>query len=118
MGEEREPRDVHNPRVVDLIERNAERNEVVLTMLEQRRWGSDPEQLRELEAKFNAYLSYVQGGQLVQQYPQYEGLLVCFHLDCTESPRGEAKRMISSMMNFAEAEGVRLVVHVMQGAVS
>ncbi len=118
MGEEREPRGVHNPRVVDLIERNTERNEVVLTMLEQRRWGSDPEQLHELEAKFNAYLSYVQGGQLAQQYPQYEGLLVCFHLDCSESPRGDAEKMIRSMMNFAEAEGVRLVVRVMQGGAS
>ena len=114
MAEPREPRGVHNPRVVDLVSRDAERDEVVLTMLEERPWGSDPEQLRQLEAKFNAYLGYVQGGHLAQQYPQYEGLLVCFQLDCAESPRDEAERMIRAMINFAEAEGIRLVVRVIQ----
>ena len=114
MAEEREPRGVHNSRVVDLVAEDSERDEVVLTMLERRSWDSDPEQLRQLEAKFNAYLSYVQGGHLAQQYPQYEGRLVCFHLDCAERPRGDAEKMIRSMTNFAEAEGIRLVVRVIQ----
>jgi hypothetical protein len=114
VAEQREPRGVHNPRVVDLIAKDDERGEVVLTLLEERPWGSDPEQLRQLEAKFNAYLTYVQGGHLAQQYPQYEGLLVCFQLDCAEAPRDEAERMLRAMMNFAEAEGIRLVVRVIQ----
>lgn len=118
MAEEREPRGVHNPRVVDLIAHDPERDEVVLTLLEQRAWDSHPEQLRELEAKFNAYLTYVQGGHLAQQYPQYEGLLVCFQLDCAEPPRGEAEQMIRAMMNFAEGEGIRLLVRVIQPEVS
>ena len=116
MAEEREPRGVHNPRVVDLIAKDAERDEVVLTMIEERPWSGDPAQLRQLEDKFNAYLSYVQGGYLAQQYPQYEGLLVCFHLDCAEAPRGEAQQMLRAMTNFAEAEGIRLVVRVMSPA--
>lgn len=114
MVEQREQRGVHNPRVIDLIARDPERDEVVLSMIEERPWGGDPEQLRELEAKFNAYLSYVQGGHLAQQYPPYEGLLVCFQLDCAESPRGEVEGMIRAMMNFAEGEGIRLVVRVIQ----
>lgn len=118
MGDEREQRGVHNPRVVDLIAQDAERDEVVLTMIEERPWDGDPEQLQQLEAKFNAYLSYVQGGHLAQQYPQYQGLLVCFQLDCAESPRGDAERMIRAMLNFAEAEGIRLVVRVIQAGAS
>ena len=114
MAEQREERGVHNPRVVDLIAKDAERDEVVLTMIESRPWESDPQQLRQLEDKFNAYLSYVQGGYLAREYPQYEGLLVCFVLDCAEAPRGDAERMLRAMMNFAEGEGVRLVVRVMQ----
>lgn len=114
MADGTEPRGVFNPRVVDLIAQDAERGEVVLTMLEERPWESGPEQLRQLEDKFNAYLSYVQGGHLAQQYPQYEGLHVCFHLDCAEAPRGEAKRMLVAMQGFAESEGIRLVVRVIQ----
>ncbi len=109
----RESRGVHNPRVVDLIARDAERGEVVLTMLETRPWESDPEQLRQLEAKFNAYLSYVQGGHLAQQYPQYEGLLVCIQLDCAESPRGEAEKMLRTMIGFAESEGIRFIIQTL-----
>jgi hypothetical protein len=114
VTEEREPRGVHNPRVVDLIAKDAERDEVVLTMVEKRPWGSDPEQLRELEAKFNAYLAYVQGGHLARQYPQYEGLLVCIHLDCAEAPRCDVEKMLRAMMNFAEGEGIRMMVRVIQ----
>ena len=56
MEEQREARGVHNPKVVDLIRLDSERGEVVLLMLEQRPWGSTPDQLRQLEAKFNGYL--------------------------------------------------------------
>jgi hypothetical protein len=116
VADEPEARGVSNPRVVDLIARDDARGEVVLTMLEVRPWESDPDQLRQLEEKFNAYLAYVQGGHLAEQYPEYEGLLVCFHLDCSEAPRGEAQRMLRAMQNFAEAEGIRLVVRVIQPA--
>ncbi len=108
--EEREPRGVFNPHVVDLISHDRARGEVVLLMLEERPWGSDPEQLRQLEAKFNSYLEYVLGGHLVQQYPAYEGVDVCFRLDCATSPEGEAEAMLRAMQNFAESEGIRFVV--------
>jgi hypothetical protein len=114
VAEKLEPRGVHNPRVVDLVAQDSERDEVVLTMIEHRPWESDPEQLRQLETKFNAYLSYVQGGHLAQQYPQYEGRLVCFHLDCAERPRGDAEKIIRAMVNYAEADGIRLVIRVIQ----
>jgi hypothetical protein len=39
---------------------------------------------------------------------------VCFQLDCAEAPRGDAERMLRAMQNFAEAEGIRFVVRVIQ----
>lgn len=105
-----------NPRVVDLVSFDTDREEVVLLMLEERGWGSDPEQLRQLEAKFNAYLGFVLDGHLVQQYPHYEGKDVCFKLDCAEPPHGEAERMLRSMQNYASAEDIRFVVQVIQDA--
>jgi len=108
--EERQPRGVFNPHVVDLISYDGERDEVVLLMLEERPWDSDPEQLRQLEAKFNAYLSYVLDGHLAQQYPDYAGKDVCFRLHCAASPAGDAERMLRSMQNFAAGESIRFVV--------
>jgi len=109
-----EPRGVFNPRVVDLITEDVASDEVVLVMLEERRWGADPEQLRQLEAKFNAYLSYVLGGHLVQQYPQYADRGVRFQIDCVENPRSEDHAFLTAMSNFAAGEGIRLVVRVVQ----
>jgi len=114
MEEAREPRGVHNPKVVDLISLDRERGEVVLLMLEERVWGSAPEQLRQLEEKFNCYLSYVLDGFLVQQFPQYQGVPVCFRLDCAMSPGDEERRMLASMKSFAASHEIRFEVGVIQ----
>ena len=108
--EQKEPRGVFNPNVVDLVSYDAERDEVVLLMLEERAWDTDPEQLRQLEAKFNSYLSYVLDGHLSQQYPDYADKDVCFRLDCAAAPRGEAEKMLRAMQNFAAGEQIRFVV--------
>ncbi len=108
--EERQPRGVFNVHVVDLISYDRERDEVVLLMLEERAWEADPEQLRQLEAKFNSYLAYVLDGHLVQQYPDYAGKDVCFRLECAESPAGEAEHMLRGMQSFAAGENIRFLV--------
>ncbi len=109
---EQQPRGIHNPKVVDLITEDEATGEVVLVMLEERPWGSDPEQLRQLEAKFNAYLEYVLGGHLGVQYPDYAEKPVRFQLDCVENPRTEDSAFFTAMSNFAAGESIRLVVQV------
>lgn len=117
MQEElREPRGVHNPRVVDLVTEDPATGEIVLVMLEERPWGSDPEQLRQLEAKFNAYLEYVLGGHMAKQYPAYADRPVRFQLDCLENPRSEDRPFFNAMSNFAAGESIRLVVSVARRA--
>jgi hypothetical protein len=115
VEEEREARGVHNPKVVDLIRFDPERGEVVLLMLEQRPWGSTPEQLRQLEAKFNGYLSYALDGFLAAQFPQYSGRPVCIRLDCVMPPGDEERAMLSSMQGFATSVEIRFEVNVIQG---
>jgi len=114
--EMREPRGVHNPRVIDLVTPDAKSGEVVLVMLEERPWQSDPEQLRQLEAKFNSYLEYALGGHLAQQYPEYAERPVRFQLECAENPRPADGAFFTAMANFAAAESIRFVVLVKQSA--
>lgn len=116
--EKREERGVHNPRVVDLVTRDESTGEVVLVMLEERPWSGGADQLRELEAKFNAYLEYVLGGHLAGQYPDYAELPVRFQLDCAENPRPDDRPFFTAMTNFAAGEGIRLVVTVIQPGVA
>jgi len=111
--EEREPRGVHNPNVIDLISLDAEANQVVLLMLEQRPWGSVPDQLEQLDEKYNSYVSYVLDGHLVRQYPQYADKAVRIQLDCA-SPPGAAERVrFNAMRNFAVSERLAFEVNVM-----
>ena len=114
MEEQREPRGVHNPRVIDLITPDPSSGEVVLVMIEERPWQSDPEQLRQLEAKFNAYLEYALGGHLVKQYPEYVDRPVRFQLECIENPRPADSAFFTAMANFAAGENIRFVVAVRQ----
>ncbi|MEM7411230.1 MAG: DUF6572 domain-containing protein [Myxococcota bacterium] len=107
-----EARGVQNPRVVDLITEDAQSGEVLLVMLEARPWGSLPEQLRQLEAKFNSYLEYVLGGHMEKQYPQYAGRSICFRLECVENPRPADSAFFTAVANFAAGEEIRWVVAV------
>ena len=114
MQETREARGVHNPKVVDLIRLDPERDEVMLLMLEQRPWGSAPEQLRQLEEKFNGYLSYALDGFLAAQFPQYVAKPVCIRLDCFTPPSDEERPMLASMKSFAATHDIGFEVNVIQ----
>jgi hypothetical protein len=116
MEQQPEPRGVHNPRVIDLITPDAASGEVVLVMVEERAWQSEPEQLRQLEAKFNAYLEYALGGHLALQYPEYAARPVRVQLECAENPRPADGAFFNAMANFAAAEQIRFVVTVKQRA--
>jgi hypothetical protein len=113
-GEAREPRGVHNPRVVDLIRHDVERDSVELLMLEERPWGAVPEQLRQLEEKFNRYLGYVLDGFLAQQYPQYRGKPVRFRLDCAAPPGDAERKLLEAMKRFAAGQDIDFEVNVIQ----
>jgi hypothetical protein len=114
--ESRESRGVHNPRVVDLIRLDAESDEVVLLMVEERTWGAVPEQFGQLEEKFNSYLSYVMGGHLAEEYPQYAGKRVRFELECVGVPGSRELGLLTAMRNFAEGENFGFRVSVRAGA--
>jgi len=105
-------RGVRNPFVVDRIERDRDSHRVVLVMLEPRPWGSDPEQLDQLEEKLNSYLGYVLGGHLVRQYPDYEGMPVRFQLECVASPRVLEEDFLAAARHHCAGEGIELTVVV------
>jgi len=107
-------RGMHNPQVVDLITPDEATGEVVLVMLEERPWNSVPDHLRQVEAKFNAYLEYVLGGHMAKQYPQYAERSVRLQIDCVENPPAKDGAFFNAMSNFAAGEGIRLVVSVVQ----
>jgi len=112
MQEQLEERGVHNPKVVDLVAREERSGAVVLSMIESRPWGAAPDQIRQIEDKFNSYLGYVQGGMLERQYPQYAGAPVVFRLECVEPPGRQESAFLDAVTQFAAAEDIRFEVEV------
>jgi hypothetical protein len=107
-----EDRGVHNPKVVDLIGFDAVERAVVLTMIETRPWGASPDQIKQVEDKFNSYLSYVAAGHLEREYPQYAGAPVIFRLDCVEPPGEQERAFLEAVTEFADGEKIRFVVRI------
>ena len=114
MDEDREERGVHNQKVVDLISFDSEAREVVLTMIEKRPWGSSPDQIQQIEDKFNSYLAYIQMGNLEREYPQYAGAPVVFRLECVGLPGRQESAFLDSVAKFAERENIRFIVAVQE----
>ena len=112
--EEPERRGVANPRIIDLITTDRERDEVVLKIFEPRPWGAVERQLHQLEDKLNAYFSYVLDGFLAQQYPQYKGRSVRIHIECVEEPGEAEEPFLTAATRFAASEGLGLTVEVVE----
>ena len=111
-----EERGVHNPKVIDLISRDAETGAVVLTMLEPRPWGSAENQIRQIEEKFNAYLQYALGGNLEHDYPQYAGAPMTFRLECAQIPGEQETPFLEAVVKFAAQENIEFLVVVKERA--
>jgi hypothetical protein len=112
MDGEPEARGVHNPKVIDLIFRDADSGAVVLSMIESRPWGAAPDQIKQIEEKFNSYLGYVKGGMLEREYPQYAGAPVVFRLECAETPGRQEHAFLAAVSDFAAGEDIRFDVAV------
>ena len=111
-----EERGVHNPKVIDLVSRDAETGAVVLTMLEPRPWGSAENQIRQIEEKFNAYLQYALAGNLEHDYPQYAGAPMTFRLECAQMPGEQETAFLDSVVKFAAQENIEFLVVVKERA--
>ena len=103
-------RGVQNPKVVDLVAEDPESGEVVLTILEQRAWGADPQQLHQLQDKLNSYLGYALDGYLARDYPDYGGRPVRFELVCSEAPGPDQRGFLVAFRNYADTQGIGFAV--------
>ena len=103
---------VENPQVLDLITVDPASGDVILVMVERRRWGESPLQLKQIEEKINRYLAYVLDGFLAEHHPTYVGKKARIRLDCAEAPHGEAARFVEAATHAVQGEGLDFEVRV------
>lgn len=78
---------IADPHTIDLVAQDAD-GTFLLVMVEDRPWGSDPDQAAQLQEKINTYAGYVLDGSMARQYPETAGGPVRIRLDCTDTPTG------------------------------
>lgn len=99
--------------VIDLIANDENTGEVVLIMLEQRRWDGSEEQMFQLQEKINAYLSFALDGEMAESYPHLAGKPLRLQLDCVEMPEPEVVGFLKMVRDQIAFQGINLEVRVM-----
>ena len=100
------------PETVDLVAENAEGNEVVLVILEERDWDDSREQLLGMQQKFLNYLRFAKDGQLADQHPDLASKRLKIRLYCQSEPVGMAKELLHRLGRKALDEDVAFEIRL------
>jgi hypothetical protein len=91
--------------VVDLIAHDVKSDEVVLVMNEPDAWDGSDARLHELQERFNAYVSFLLDGEMMEAHPELVGKRARVEVRCAHMPdaRGlELFGMIHDQLAFQE----------------
>lgn len=90
---------------IDLVAQDAD-GTYLLVMIEERPWGSDPNQVTQLKGKINTYAHYVLDGSLARKYPETAAGPVRIRLDCTAAPTGHYAQVAAHAASQLAACGI------------
>ncbi len=88
--------------VVDLIAQDGDGRHLAI-MIEERPWGSDPEQVAQLREKFNSYYTFIALGGYVEHVPEAAGQPITIQLRCSSQPDGEIAELLTQTQNDSSA---------------
>jgi hypothetical protein len=67
---------LENPNVIDVAGMERDGSAIVLTIADAWDWSDEPSHLVALQRKLDAYLAFIETGQVFEVYPEAEGRLV------------------------------------------
>jgi hypothetical protein len=98
--------------VIDLIGHDPKTDEVVLVMNEPAEWTGAPEQLHELQERFNAYASFLLDGELAEAHPELASKKGRIEVRCAHVPNAQTLELLAMIHDQLEFQDVRLEVVV------
>jgi hypothetical protein len=101
--------------VVDAVGIDKATGAVVLTILDAQDWEDEREHLLALQAKVNAYFSFIQGGEIYETYPQTEGRPVTIHILQRVEPPSAFHRFLSAANDVAAPLDITITARVFEG---
>jgi len=94
--------------VVDIVSIDAETGQVVLTISDHLDWSDSIEHQTILQRKFNAYLAFVESGEILQQYPNAKDRLVVFEVVFQIPPDEAGRAFLDRARQVIESAGFEL----------
>ncbi len=99
---------VDNPSIVDVVSVDHPQGFVILDIADHLEWSAEQEHLIILETKINAYLKFIQSGQLVEAYPKAKGKSPVIHVALYHEPTMAALAFFDDVGRIIESDGIRL----------
>jgi len=97
--------------VIDLLAQDGD-GRYLAVMVEERAWGSDPNQSVQLREKFNSYATFIADGQYSTRVPESAGERVTIQLRCPEPPTGEFAAMLDFVTTRLDDIGIGVEIKV------
>ena len=99
---------VEQSEVVDLMSVDPNTGQVILTISDHLDWSDTVEHQQILQRKFNAYLAFVESGEILQQYPEAKGRSVMFDVVFKYKPDREGRLFLARARTVIESAGFTL----------
>jgi hypothetical protein len=96
--------------VIDVLAHDAKRDEVVLIMNEPHEWDGSDEKLLALQERFNAYVSFLLDGELVEAHPELAGKPARIELRCAHMPDSRALELLGLIHDQLAFQEIKLEV--------
>jgi len=93
---------------IDMMSFDKINGDVILTISDHLEWSGTSEHQEILQAKFNAYLAFVENGELVQRYPEAKGRPVVFRVVFKHKPDQEGRMFLERASEIIQLAGFSL----------
>jgi hypothetical protein len=98
--------------VVDVISVDHKTGQVVLAVSDHLDWSDSTEHQELLQKKFNAYLAFVESGEILDRYPDARDRPVLFRVVFKFKPDQEGKSFLARAKEVIESAGFQLQYEV------
>jgi hypothetical protein len=98
---------VENPKVIDFISVDGQ-GRLVLTISDHLEWDQEGEHLFALQEKINAYLSFIESGQMKKQRPQDASRPIVIRVVALHEMDAPSEQMFSRFRDFVSKTGCEL----------
>jgi hypothetical protein len=103
---------VQHAGIIDLFGFDQKSGEVLLVMNEPRPWDGSDLRLHELQEKFNAYVSFLLDGEMIEAHPELAGKSARIELRCAQMPDEKAVALLGTIHDQLALQEIRMEVIV------